>query len=77
MEQFNKHDPLAKVERALRQHPIEQKDHLIGMFYSMHKQLGIILKNPDLQERKELTKIAVYTHRLVIAAEQLKQDIAL
>ena len=47
------------------------------MFYSMHKQLGTILQMPDNHEKKNMIKIAVYTHRLIMAAEQLKQDISL
>lgn len=77
MEQFHKHDISKKVERALRQDSIEQKDHLIGMFYTMHDQIGDLLHITDQVERIKKTKITVYTHRLIMAAEQLKQDIAL
>lgn len=77
MQQFNKHDILAKVERALRQHDIEQKDHLMGMFYTMHDQIGTLLHVTDQEEKNKMAKIIVYSHRLIMAAEQLKQDIEL
>lgn len=77
MEQFNKHDPLKRLERGLRYHSIEQKDHLVGMFYSMHQQVGKLLPVQDIKERNKVAKIMVYTHRLIMAAEKLKQDIQL
>ena len=77
MQQFNKHDILAKVERALRQHDVEQKDHLMGMFYSMHDQIGGVLHIADQDKKNKMAKIMVYSHRLIMAAEQLKQDIEL
>lgn len=77
MEQFNKHDIAAKIQRALRQHTVKQKDHLIGIFYTMHHDLEKLLKLPKTAEVLKTIKIMVYTHRIIMAAEQLKQDIQL
>lgn len=77
MQQFNKHDIWAKVQRALRQHTISQEDHLIWFFYSMHQQIQTLLKVPNSEEKNKIARIIVYSHRLIMAAEQLKQDIQL
>jgi len=71
LEQFNKNKASDKITRRVRQHSEKQEDHLIGLFYTMHKQIQTLLKNPNSKD----ARIIVYSHRFIMAAEQLKQNI--
>jgi hypothetical protein len=77
LEQFNKNKVNDRLTRGLNQHSIKQKDHLIGLFYTMHKQIQTLLKMPKGEEKNRIARTIVYNHRMIMAAEQLKQDIQL
>lgn len=77
MWQFDKHNIFDKIDRAVAQHSLEQKDHLIGMFYTMHQEIGEILKKKDPIQKKQAILEAVHKHRYIMAAEKMKQDIQL
>lgn len=43
----------------------------------MHQQIQTLLKAPNSEEKNKIARIIVYSHRLIMGAEQLKQDIQL
>ncbi len=75
--QFDKNNIFDNIDRAINQHPSVQKEHLMGMFYTMHQEIGDILKEKNETKKKQGILTAVHKHRYILAAEQMKQDIEL